>query len=755
MTAGDRHRQMFDRNRLITGLHFIVHRGLIVFFFALLVLYASREIVDLDLWLHLKAGETILKARTIPLVDIFSFTKAGTPWINHEWLFQVVAFLSQAAGGADGLILMQNIVVIGIFLLLFFIGNDGVRENFLFIYVVLYTTLLGAAYRFSIRPDLFSLFFVVLYLFLLRGWSTYKARALWMLPLLQILWTNMHGFFFLGPMIVLIFLLGELAKRGLPMPAAWKESGRCDDKQVADLTVTFFCLILASAVNPQGLTGAAYPLLVGRDLAQGGGIIFEHIQELKAPLTFRNLLDLQHMVYLKVLIIIALFSFRFNGRRVNVTEVLLGLVFLGLGLTALRNVAYFCVVAAYIIFQNVNRAFEGGKAWPQPAPVKRTRGALTVVAVAGLVFFPLRGAERLVNTATFDYETYELKSSFMGHANRRYPDKAVAFLLSEPFPERMFNDFNSGAYLIGKAFPQRRVYIDGRTELYGADFFKDYVETGAGNGTILERLVAEQRIEGFFLTAPSNQLHIGLLLTLINSGAWRVVYFDEQAIILLKDTPENAALIKRYGIDLEKWTPEDPDYLRLGIAFRFPWPYLNRARLLNHLECYAASAREARIALSIASQNAEAMGYLADYEYFIAWDHLEAFKWVRNALILDPGDVTLRARLALVYDALGEKEKALKVINAVTEKCPKFAKGFYAKALILEESDRQEALAAVQTAAALSEKHPRYQELLGDLLLADDQPVAARKAWGSALRYDSTNAGLKKKIRDLSAESGP
>jgi len=223
----------------------------------------------------------------------------------------------------------------------------------------------------------------------------------------------------------------------------------------------------------------------------------------------------------------------------------------------------------------------------------------------------------------------------------------------------------------------------------------------------------------------------------------------------LKDTPENAALIKRYGIDLEKWTPEDPDYLRLGIAFRFPWPYLNRARLLNHLECYAASAREARIALSIASQNAEAMGYLADYEYFIAWDHLEAFKWVRNALILDPGDVTLRARLALVYDALGEKEKALKVINAVTEKCPKFAKGFYAKALILEESNRQEALAAVQTAAALSEKHPRYQELLGDLLLADDQPVAARKAWGSALRYDSTNAGLKKKIRDLSAESGP
>jgi len=583
----------------------------------------------------------------------------------------------------------------------------------------------------------------------------YKAATLWVLPLLQILWTNMHGFFFLGPVIVLIFLLGELVKRWLPMPAAWKESDRCDNKQLADLTMIFFCLILASAANPQGLTGAAYPLLVGRDLAKGGGVIFDYIQELKTPLTSKNILDPQHLLYFKVLVIIALFSFRFNSRRVNVTEVFLGLAFLGLGLTAIRNVAYFCVVAAYIIFQNVNRAFDNGKTWPQPAPLQKARPALAVVAVAGLVFFPLKGAERLINTATFDYETYELKSTFMGEANRRYPEKAVAFLLSEPFPARMFNDFNSGAYLVGKAFPQRRVYIDGRTELYGADFFKEYVEIGSGNGEVLERAIAKYRIEGFFLTAPSNELHIGLLLTLLKSGAWRPVYFDEQAIILLKDTPENAALISRHGIDLEAWTPKEPDYLRLGIAFRFPWPYLNRARLLNHLEYYAASAREARVALSIEPANAEAMRYLADYEYFITWNHMEAFKRVRNGLVLDPGDVMLRARLALIYEALGERQKALKVINAVTGKCPKFAYGFYAKALILQESDRDEALAAARTAATLAEKHPRYQELLGDLLLADDQPVAARKAWEEALRYDSTNAGLKKKIRDLPAVAGP
>ncbi len=746
---------MFDRQRLLTSLHALLHRGLIVFFFALLVLYASKEIVDLDLWLHLKAGETIVTFRSVPLVDIFSFTVAGKPWINHEWLFQVLAFLCYQAGGPDGLILMQNVVLLGLFLLLFFIGNDGIRENFLFVFVVLYLTLLGTAYRFSIRPDLLSLFFVVLYLFLLRGWSTYKARALWMLPLLQVLWTNMHGFFFLGPLIVLIFLLGELGKRTLPLPAAWKDSGRCDDKQVRGLALTFLCLVLASAVNPQGLLGAAYPLGVGRHLAEGGNIIFEHIQELVVPLTPRNVFDPRHMVTLKVLIIVSLFSFRFNARRFNVTEGLLWLVFVVLGLSAMRNVAYFCVVAAYVTFQNVNRAFEDGKAWPRPAVGKRVRAALSVAAVAGLVFFPLKGAQRQILAATFDYDTYELKSSFLGQATRRYPEKAVDFLLRENFPARMFNDFNAGAYLVGRAYPLRRVYIDGRTELYGAEFFKNYVAIGEGEGAALERLIAEDRIEGFFLTAPSNQLHIGLLRTLLRSGIWRVVYFDERAIILLSDTPKNAGLIDRYGIDLEAWTPAAPDYMRLGFAFRFPWPYLNRARLLNNLELYAASAREARIALSIAPQNAEAMRYLADYEYFITKDHLEAFKWARNGLVLDPGDLALRTRLALIYDAMGEKKKALDVIEAITTKHPKFAEGFYAKALILRDADLDAALDAAGEAVALREKNPKYRELLGDLLVRDAQALAARKAWEEALRYDGTSTRLKEKIRTAAANPRP
>ncbi len=185
---------------------FIFHRLLLIFFFTILIVYASREVVDLDLWFHLKTGEVIVKTGVIPLHDIFSFTLLGKPWINHEWFFQVLAYLFHSFGPSDGLILMQNIVVIAIFLLFLFLWLK--ENNHVFIFVIFYMALLAMAYRFTIRPDIFSLLFITLYLFVLTKFIEKKSKIIWLLPLLQVFWVNMHGFFFTGPLIIFIFLIG-------------------------------------------------------------------------------------------------------------------------------------------------------------------------------------------------------------------------------------------------------------------------------------------------------------------------------------------------------------------------------------------------------------------------------------------------------------------------------------------------------------------------------------------------------------------
>src|SRR6185369_11325611 len=59
---------------------------------SMIFVLAVRQSVSLDpdLWWHLKTGEQIIDAHSIPHVDDFSFTKQGSEWVAHEWLSEVI-----------------------------------------------------------------------------------------------------------------------------------------------------------------------------------------------------------------------------------------------------------------------------------------------------------------------------------------------------------------------------------------------------------------------------------------------------------------------------------------------------------------------------------------------------------------------------------------------------------------------------------------------------------------------------------------
>ncbi|MCA9408003.1 MAG: hypothetical protein KC733_04900, partial [Candidatus Omnitrophica bacterium] len=84
----------------------------IALIFGVAAVVSGLEIKDLDLWLHLAMGKFIMTNHYIPHVDMLSSTIAGQPWVNHEWLFQVVVYNIFERFGFDGLIKMQTVVVI-------------------------------------------------------------------------------------------------------------------------------------------------------------------------------------------------------------------------------------------------------------------------------------------------------------------------------------------------------------------------------------------------------------------------------------------------------------------------------------------------------------------------------------------------------------------------------------------------------------------------------------------------------------------
>ncbi len=734
---------MLNKKRINSSATFVLNRLLIGFFFTILIVYASREVSDLDLWLHLKTGQYILSHHMVPVTDIFSFTMPVKLWINHEWLFQVVCALCYSFSSFDGLIVMQNIVIIASFVCLYILGMR--RRNHIFVFVVLYITLITTSYRFTIRPDIFSLFFLNFFLLIISNFAQRKSKLIWLLPVAQVLWANMHGFAFVGPFIVFVVLIGEIIKRYVRLPFSWNKAERLDDSQIKQLLIVFCLMILAFLINPAGLTGAAYPFSVLGQISGKGKIVFQYIQELARPITRANILDLDYLLAYKALILISFFSFRFNQKHLNISDFILWFLFLLFSLLAIRNIAYFSFVAAYVIFKNTGSAYLHRKKLSFVFHLKKFKVISTYLCIGFLFYYPSRDITRYFQSSSFSFETYELKSGLWGLAQDRFPTKAVDFLLKNNFPKVMLNDFNSGSYLIGHAFPRRQVFIDGRTEFYGPDFFKDYVSIGEGKKNVVENVIKRYDLKGFFLSSAPNDIHLGLLRYLAGSALWKCVYFDEHAIIFLKDIKENAALIKKFGIDLKNWYPQAPDFIKLGVAFRYPEPFVLRARLLSSLDYSRAAAREAKIALEIQSNNAEALKYLA-YRAIEQKRYEEAYKFIRNGLIYSDGDLYLRLRLAYVYHGLKDDEKALKVINSIIKNNQKFADGYYYKALIVKDKNRALAEGLLRKAIELRKKEPKYHLLQGDLYALDKKFEDAVREWSLSYEYDGSNEALKNKI---------
>ena len=137
--------------------------------FALITFTSSLEIKDLDLWLHLRMGWWICHHGFVPNYDVLSCTISGKPWVNHEWLFQVLVYLVQKANGFNGLISMQSLVVALTFLVLLFLGYS--RERQWLSVCTLLMVLMVYESRFTIRPDIFSLLFFVLDIFILSMYT--------------------------------------------------------------------------------------------------------------------------------------------------------------------------------------------------------------------------------------------------------------------------------------------------------------------------------------------------------------------------------------------------------------------------------------------------------------------------------------------------------------------------------------------------------------------------------------------------------
>ncbi|MCL5742820.1 MAG: hypothetical protein M1541_02660 [Acidobacteria bacterium] len=234
---------------------------------------AKTMLADCDTGWHIRAGEWILANGRVPSTDMFSFTMPGAPWYAWEWLWEALfAWINRHAGMAG--VVLASVAIISLTFALLFRLVRRKSGNVLIAFVVTMLAMGASSLHWLARPHLFTFLFLVIFYALLeraKDAGDSGRRLLWLLPAITVLWTNLHGGFFTGILLIGTYAAGEFT--------TWVVSGDAEERRAAlargarYLATTFGCF-LASFINPYSYKLHSHIIEFLRDPYQ-----YEHISE--------------------------------------------------------------------------------------------------------------------------------------------------------------------------------------------------------------------------------------------------------------------------------------------------------------------------------------------------------------------------------------------------------------------------------------------------------------------------------------------
>jgi len=236
----------YDRARvpklLETRRLFVIILGLGLF------IMAARSVTDPDLWWHLRTGQLILENHKILHSDPYSFTKFGQPWVDHEWLSQVLIFGLYRWAGWGGLIAGFAAIIAAAYLIVFLRAPGRP-------YVAGVITVWGAVASipcWGVRPQMLTLLLASVLLLILER-SDQGPQVLWWTPLLMLLWVNLHAGYAAGLAFLALFLIGDA------LDAVFGRAEKPFAPHLRQLVLALAACIAVVPLNPYGNRLYRYP----------------------------------------------------------------------------------------------------------------------------------------------------------------------------------------------------------------------------------------------------------------------------------------------------------------------------------------------------------------------------------------------------------------------------------------------------------------------------------------------------------------
>lgn len=457
----------------------------------LMVLYAAaaRGIGDPDIWWHLRNARNLLRSGHFAQVDCWTFTVAGKPWIDFEWLSELAWYGTWAKWGETGLFWLMTALVAAITVGTYWLAWLRSRD---WLAAFLVSLLATHFYVVSMGPRtiLFGWLFLVVELGILWALQSGRDFTAW-LPLLFLVWINAHGTWFIGFVLMVVFFAcgwvhGEW---GRLTATAWTSR-----QKRKFLLVTGLCCVALFA-NPYGWRLAAYPV----QAVFAGRLGTQFIAEW-ASLNFHAELGKEVLAMLLGLALLQLV----RERRWPLQDVIFALVAVYAALTYVR----FVFLAGILLLPMLAMDCRLPAANSSETRPPDTRW-INAVAMAVLLVLMARAAPG--------------RARIHASVAKDFPEAAIPYVRSLAGKGRLFDEYMWGGYLEWNA-PRVKEFIDPRADIFAsAGVMDSYVRAVRMKDPL--GVLDQYKIRYVLLKADEPMAYL-----LEHTAGWKVSWQDRQAV---------------------------------------------------------------------------------------------------------------------------------------------------------------------------------------------------------------------------------
>ncbi|MFZ2523615.1 MAG: tetratricopeptide repeat protein [Minisyncoccia bacterium] len=606
-----------------------------------------------DLPRQIKIGEEVIQGNfNILYKNTFSYVEPDQTFYNHHWLSGVIFYLLFIFLGWNGIVLVKVLVLLLFFSLLFFTALK--KADFWVVALASIPTLIILSERTALRPEIFSYLFISIFLYILFHFrDNPNSKLVYALVPLQILWVNMHVLFSIGIMLAGGFLFESLLHNHEQILLNLRNSLR-NNPYLRKLAIVFMALVLVSFLNPRGIGGVfyrystSYPVVITE---------FQTLSQFERGLVSSGTIQLTTF---KICVFLLLVSFlikifylykkkELKIKSIPVFYLLSSIATIYIGFRILRGVTLFAVIFLIVFSDQVNYIYlllrDKLKTKYRFLPK-----AAFILLLLVLIFIPN------VRSSISPYSVFG--SGLVDVAN-----DSINFFNDNNLKGPIFNDSDSGSYLIYNLYPKYKVFADNRFgDAYSVEYGKNtYLPVFNDEGAWLE-VSKKYDFQTIFLYQYGAGGEVrNFIWRRFRDPAWVLVYVDRYNVIFVRNIPENKDLIEKYGFNQANAPEKLKDLINSD-------KYIDLVTAADLLNLVGQNDFAQNVFLEVVYKWPEKGHiWMIMGQWEVAIDqyrsHILAIMYLERAISLGYRTSEVYAYLGMAYNKLGQTEKAIEALE--------------------------------------------------------------------------------------------